>query len=596
MDGLPVSTVEKLQASGSEQVQDMASPTCAADQVQPEPQTELPEYLALLRRAEAPGFDQHRSQVLKDIPRTLPKHPRFAVQQNVEPSVPDAATGRLRVTWRVERADDLEPSLVEPLVNVLMTVVAVDPGAGYTQGLNFIAATLLLKYDEATTFARLEALIRLYPGFYARDVNMGRSLQVEQVERGVLDAMCAHTPAGRHIQQVGPNLLSMCASQWLLPLFSNVLPDPAAALHVLEFIGSSSCPNVLTRLTLAMLQLHETEILECQDLDTLHELLTQLPSTIANVSALCALAISSELVGCDKIASEESTVIEQVKYDMAQRERRERAHRSFKAVDTNGDRQLGFDEFKQILLLQSDVNHRAIQKSISVPVHEGDEDDALARALFDRVDTDQSGEISFHEFSRVSSRVGHFAKQPATHGQVGNMDDGGTLHRQHSTFDWATGMFASVDLDGDGSISKSELHDLARNIYCARDGLTALDGTGSLRELTPVQELEVQRVFDAADADNSGQIDRDEFIAAARSTPFLLTGLQLLSVEAKLEQEEKEKKQMEAQTSVLAQQQQRRTPKRPSRFCICISAAAPKPVPNAEEGEPPVSSSLTDEH
>ena len=134
-----------------------------------------------------------------------------------------------------------------------------------------------------------------------------------------------------------------------MPQFSNVLP-PAAALHVLEFIGSAACPpNVLTRLTLAILQLHKTEVFECRDPAMLHVLLTRLPSTTVDVSTLCALAASSELVGCDKINTERSAVVARVDNDMVQMERKQRAMDAFKHVDDNHDRQLGFEEFKKLL-------------------------------------------------------------------------------------------------------------------------------------------------------------------------------------------------------------------------------------------------------
>jgi Ca2+-binding EF-hand superfamily protein len=263
----------------------------------------------------------------------------------------------------------------------------------------------------------------------------------------------------------------------------------------------------------------------------LHVLLTRLPSTTVDVSTLCALAASSELVGCDKINTERSAVVARVDNDMVQMERKQRAMDAFKHVDDNHDRQLGFEEFKKLLPHNSEASD-----ATDHPEPREEEQDALARALFDQVDTDRSGEVSFHEFSRVFSVVGHFAK-PTSNAPLPDKDDGGTLHRQRSTFDWAAKMFASVDSNGDGVISKSELRDLARNIYCARDGLASSDKAGQLRELTPVQELEVERIFDAADADNSGEIDCDEFIACANTTPFLLTGMQLLCVQEKLEQE-----------------------------------------------------------
>jgi Ca2+-binding EF-hand superfamily protein len=593
------------------------------------------DYSAALRRSAAPELDEaQRTQVLKDIPRTFPKHPQFAVEQGIEPPVPDVATGRLRVTWRAAAGES--SSLVEPLVNVLMAVVADTPSVGYTQGLNFVAATLLLKHDEAAAFARLAALMRLYPGFYGRDPDMRASL----VESGVLEAMCAHTPAGRHIEQLQPGLITVYASQWLVPLFSNVMPDPAAALHVLEFLGSAgSPPHALTRLTLAMLETREAEILATQDPGALHELIKQLPASITDAPGLCALAASAELVGCDQIEAEWSSIVARVEGDMVRMERRERTMNAFKAIDTNGDRQLGFNEFKQLLL-----HHQAAasggdgandsdasgapplpqQAQANDQEEEEAEEEALARALFEQIDTDRSGEVSFHELSRVSSLVGHFAPLPTTRTPTAEWrhalpeeeggGGGGALHRQRSTAAWTTAMFNSIDVDGDGTISKGEMRVLVRKIYSARDGIlptvSETEGgsavTAGLRELAPVEEMELDRVFEAADTDQSGGIDSDEFAAVASNTPFLLTGLQLLSVQERLQQERErddaERNRADDAVAAAAEYACHRQPEGASRWCNCFSPAvssaslqAPatsrlpqtQPSPDAEEGVPP---------
>ena len=71
------------------------------------------------------------------------------------------------VTWRAAAGES--SSLVEPLVNVLMAVVADTPSVGYTQGLNFVAAVILLAgVSEEDTFWCVVAVVEeLFPNFYS---------------------------------------------------------------------------------------------------------------------------------------------------------------------------------------------------------------------------------------------------------------------------------------------------------------------------------------------------------------------------------------------------------------------------------------------
>ena len=175
---------------------------------QPEPEPEQPhdvwllsgaprrgDYAELLAGAADPALDEpHRSQVYRDVPRTFPQHPAFALERHVEPPVPDAATGRLRVPWRVPEAAAL--TLVPSLVNVLMAAVAADPEAGYTQGMNYIAAALLLEHDECGCFDRLMHLIGLFPGFFR-----AADLRAVRLESAVLDAVLGRTPVGQHMER-----------------------------------------------------------------------------------------------------------------------------------------------------------------------------------------------------------------------------------------------------------------------------------------------------------------------------------------------------------------------------------------------------------
>ena len=87
-------------------------------------------------------------------------------------------------------------------------------------------------------------------------------------------------------------------------------------------------------------------------------------------------------------------------------------------------------------------------------------------------------------------------------------------------------------------------------------------------------------VFEKADTDGSGAIDYEEFAVAASNTSFLRTGLQLLSVQDKLQREQAaaEAEERAAAEAAAAEEAAR------GRWCLCV---APTGSPRAEEGVPP---------
>ena len=87
---------------------------------------------------------------------------------------------------------------------------------------------------------------------------------------------------------------------------------------------------------------------------------------------------------------------------------------------------------------------------------------------------------------------------------------------------------------------------------------------------------EADAVFEKADTDGSGAIDYEEFAVAASNTSFLRTGLQLLSVQDKLQREQAA---AEAEERAAAAAEAAR-----GRWCLCVT---PPGSPRAEEGVPP---------
>ena len=230
----------------------------------------------------------HRDQVYKDVPRTFSKHPQFEVEllgatpntralaRNPIPSPSFLLTpclgwcagrketldetGRFRLHWRAPQAREASgqpPSLINSLQNVLMALVAHSPN-GYTQGMNYVAATLLLHRSEEQTFDWLCRILDLYPGFYAGN------LWGTRVETGAIEQLLALTPVGEHMQGLGVTS-QVFTTGWILPLFCSVMqPLESVTAQVLQHLIAleGRAPDTrLARLSLALFTMHEARLL-----------------------------------------------------------------------------------------------------------------------------------------------------------------------------------------------------------------------------------------------------------------------------------------------------------------------------------------------
>jgi hypothetical protein len=98
-------------------------------------------YATYCEQSALPMYDEpHRSQIIRDLPRTRADHPQFKVLQS---------PGQHGVAKIV--VANPKTSLIPPLERVLMAVVAKYP-EGYCQGMNYVAAILLLHLDEEKAF------------------------------------------------------------------------------------------------------------------------------------------------------------------------------------------------------------------------------------------------------------------------------------------------------------------------------------------------------------------------------------------------------------------------------------------------------------
>ena len=291
----------------------------------------------------------------KDVPRTFSNHPQFATEElRAGSDEIDDETGRFRVNWRAfpVNAADVEcglaaPSLIQSLQNVLMAVVAHSPN-GYTQGMNYVAATLLLHRSEEEAFDWLCRIVELYPGLYAGN------LWGTRVETGAIDALLAQTPVGIHMARLAvPSQLFTTA--WILPLFCSVMQPLSAApsepvtvtvlQHLIALEGRAQNTR-LARLSLALFKMHEARLLATRDAGELMELVPRLPSAFCNTPqgtrkrlvGMLALAQSDDLVSDSLIVATRSQQRREVAAEARRRTYMQETLAMCKTIEADTDR------------------------------------------------------------------------------------------------------------------------------------------------------------------------------------------------------------------------------------------------------------------
>lgn len=90
-----------------------------------------------------------------------------------------------------------------------MAVVARFPASGYTQGLNFVAAILLMEHSESATFSWLCRIVLQFPGTFGTS----GGLSAVRVETQLIDALLARTAVGQHLH-VHFGDVAMFTTQW----------------------------------------------------------------------------------------------------------------------------------------------------------------------------------------------------------------------------------------------------------------------------------------------------------------------------------------------------------------------------------------------
>ncbi|GBG33518.1 Calmodulin [Hondaea fermentalgiana] len=107
-----------------------------------------------------------------------------------------------------------------------------------------------------------------------------------------------------------------------------------------------------------------------------------------------------------------------------------------------------------------------------------DPSDDEVRRMFDEVDVDGSGEISFEEFLEIMAEMSGESSTEKEPGQAEN---------------WAEA-FKIFDLDGDGFVTAAELGKVLENMG------------------EPLKDYELQEMIDEVDKDKDGKLNLEEFV------------------------------------------------------------------------------------
>lgn len=162
------------------------------------------------------------------------------------------------------------------LQRVLYAFAGIHQEVGYCQGMNYIAAMLLsvLEYDEETAFWTMCGLIGhdLSPGILYKDT-YASSLSGCHVEMRTLEEIVAKKlPNLAHHMNMIECDFSMVSTEWFLCLYATSLP-PETVARVWDVLFCEG-PKILYRIALAILKIHEEELLAAENsgdlIKTLH--------------------------------------------------------------------------------------------------------------------------------------------------------------------------------------------------------------------------------------------------------------------------------------------------------------------------------------
>lgn len=159
---------------------------------------------------------------------------------------------------------------MDRLGNVLKAYSIYDPAVGYVQGLNFLAAPILLQCSEPEAFSLLVTLMKQHDlrSMYLPDMP-GLHTKLYQFDRLLEDNL---PKVHIHLQRAGVTS-SMYASQWFLTLFAYKFPIPLV-LRIFDIVVLEGLNSIL-KFGIALIQKNAQQILTKTKLDELLDFLKE---------------------------------------------------------------------------------------------------------------------------------------------------------------------------------------------------------------------------------------------------------------------------------------------------------------------------------
>lgn len=156
------------------------------------------------------------------------------------------------------------------IFRILQQYASENPEVGYTQGMNYVAATMVLKFPDQEDVARrrfVEAMLQ-FSGLWSDGfplLNFGVQLFAKLAERHLQGLW-------GHLLRCGVEPLSFLPNGWL-SLFGKWLPLPAV-MEAMDFIQECGIRGILA-VTLAFFQMQQSRLLAAKGMEELLELINQ---------------------------------------------------------------------------------------------------------------------------------------------------------------------------------------------------------------------------------------------------------------------------------------------------------------------------------
>lgn len=236
-------------------------------------------YVDLVRTAQQNLNSPLYNQIESDVSHTFANNRRFrALSMLSPPQVCDSTADYCHIRE--------EPRSHAALKRILMAIAYAFPNVSYTNGLNFIAAALLLVTEnEPRSFWILHCILeKLLPNNFYTDMNLGCN-----VEQDVLGALIAwKLPAVHRKLQELEMSLHIVTSTWFTHLFVDQLPFETLLRVWDAFLLEGS--KVILRVSLALFKINQDELIKITDPFELAAFIRNMPRRQLDVVTLLETA------------------------------------------------------------------------------------------------------------------------------------------------------------------------------------------------------------------------------------------------------------------------------------------------------------------